>query len=175
MHRGARIGLVPTAYCALIATTAFLFVPRREIFLRWRRTGPQLVFLLGCVLWLHLAGLPWPGAALVAVPTVFFSFTAAMMLLMRWSISDMWHVRDGADGAVILTQWVGRHDRQELHTWATFRHHRGLGQHVLDAAWTEAPRPLWLDPATPSLREFYLAKGAIPDPDGSRWLVLPKQ
>ena len=65
-----------------------------------------------------------------------------------------------------------RHDRPELHTWATFRHRRSLGRAVLDAALTDAPRPLWLNPAISSLREFYLSKGAVPDPGGSRWLVL---
>lgn len=86
----------------------------------------------------------------------------------------MWPVRDGTDGAVMLTKWSKRKDRAELNTWATFRHHRGLGQLVLDAAWAEAPRPLWLNPATPTLRAFYLSKGAVPDRDGSRWLVLPE-
>ncbi len=84
----------------------------------------------------------------------------------------MWRTRQGLNGAVILTTWNKRKDRSELNTWAAFRRHRGLGLSVLDAAWAQAPRPLWLDPATPSLRAFYLAKGAVPDPDGSRWLVL---
>lgn len=172
VHRGVRIGLVARAYCALIATTAFLFIPWREVLIRWRRTVPNLVTVIGCAGLLHWYGMPAAAAAVVAVPTLFLSLTIAMALMMRWSVSDMWHVRDGIDGAVILTQRMRRQDRQVLHTWATFRHRRGLGRAVLDAAWADAPRPLWLDPATPSLRRLYLSRGAVPDPDGSRWLVI---
>ncbi len=172
VHRGVRIGLGPTVHCALIATVAFFFVPFREILIRWRRTVPNLAALGLYTVVFYTFAASWVVAFVIAAVALLLVFTAVTAGLIRWRTDDMWHVRDGADGAVILTQWVSRHDRQELHTWATFRHRRGLGRAVLDAALTDAPRPLWLNPAISSLREFYLSKGAVPDPDGSRWLVL---
>lgn len=174
VRRGVRIGPAATLHCALVATVAFLFVPWREVFTRWRTTVPYLLAVAACTVVLHWSGWPWVLAGPVSVITLVAAVIVSMAIEMRGRSSDLWRVRDGLDGAVILTRWNHRKGRHELHTWATFRHHRGLGQLVLDAAWADGPRPLWLNPATPSLRAFYLSKGAVPAPDGSRWLVLPE-
>ena len=170
--RGVRAGFVPTLHCALIATVAFLFIPWKEILTRWRHTGPYLILLLLLGAEIHFYGVPWAWAILAAPPTLFFVLTIVLACLIRWRTDDMWHVRDGVDGALILISWNRRLRRHELHTWASFRHHRGLARLVVDAAFQDAPRPFWLDPATPSLREFYTAKGARPGPAGSRWMVV---
>lgn len=174
VRRGVRTSLGALVHCALIATVAFLFVPWREIFTRWRTTVPYLLGVAAAAVVVHRSGWPWVLAVPVSVITLVASVIVSMSIEMRWRSSDLWRARDGLDGAVILTRWNHRKGRHELHTWATFRHHRGLGHLVLDAAWADAPRPLWLNPATPSLRAFYLFKGAVPAPDGSRWLVLPE-
>ena len=170
--RGVRIGFLATLHCALIVTTAFLFVPYTEILTRWRRTGPYRMMLVLYTVLLRVCGIPWPWAIPAGALLLFLAMTVILVGLIRWRTDDMWHVRNGMDGAVILTGWSSRRRRQELHTWATFRHHRGLGRLVLAAALKDAPRPLWLEPATPGLAGFYATGGAEPDPAGSHWMVL---
>lgn len=116
VRRGVRLRLGPTVHCALIGTIAFFFVPWPEILLRWRRTVPNLVALCLYTVVLHTFTTSWVMAfAIPAVALLIVSPTVTAGLI-RWRTNDRWHVRNGADGTVILTQRVRRHDRQELHT-----------------------------------------------------------
>lgn len=116
------------------------------------RRFPYLLAVVGFVGVLHWSGRPWVPAVSVSVIVLVFSVIITAVIEMPWRNSDLWRARDGLDGAVILTRWNDRLKRHELHTWATVRHHRGLGRLVLDAAWVQAPRPLWLNPAPPACR-----------------------
>jgi len=163
---------VALAHCAATLTVSFLAVPPREVFVRWRRTGPYLGLYAEIVTVLLLVGIPWPWAIAAGTVVLVVLFAAASAFVIQRRITDSWYLRSGIDCALILAQRHRRTGRLELHSWSAWRKHRGLGRQVAAAALRDAPRPVWIQAATPDLRQLYADAGAKPDPGGSRWMVV---
>lgn len=181
MVRGRRMPLTTLLKFAAASTLTVLAVPPREIIPRWRRTVPYgILWLLAAVgawgVWHPPLVLTLALGALLAVG----SLVAATALFIRFRSHEVWRVQVGRDVAIVqlIEERTGflfgrrRHKRWVLHSWAAWRRGRGVGRLVADAAVAESPRPLWLQAATPKLREKYLELGAV-DAHTGVWMTLP--
>ncbi len=171
-----RLSLLDLVVGASVVALTYLALPLKEQLIRWRRSGPNFAVFLAFA-WLTPAFLP-PGASpwwgLLVAPPVFFICMVVAHAVVILKEDDVWFIRDGLNGSLVLGGWTksipapGR--GYWLHTWAAWPRHHGLGRVVGEAALTEAPRPLWILPATPELRELYARVGAVPH--GPRWMVI---
>ena len=161
---------------AVVETVTHLAFPLKQQLIRWRRSGAYLAVLL-LTAGMVVAALP-PGVstwwALLVAPSLFFISMAAAIAVVILKEPDVWFVRDGLRASLVLGGWtkaVPTPDRGYwLHSWAAWPRRHGLGRIVATAALAETPRPLWLLPATPELRELYAQAGAVPH--GARWMVI---
>ena len=131
--------------------------------------SPRTASSLGVV-----TSLPVYLAPLAAWATFVVAVTAAMtaVTMRRRRAITVWRAWSGAAGAVCLTEWNPRRLRHEAHSWAAFPRHRHLGRRVAVAAVGRGPRPLWMEPALPGMREMYRDEFGFVDSPGSRWMVL---
>lgn len=171
--RSGPMGSIEQLRCGLVVALTSLTPPPNEIITRWRQTAifaASFIFMVWLLIW---SGLPIYLAPFVAWAMLVFSLTAASIWAdhaHRENIT-VWRAWRGLGGAVCFAQWIPSRQRHELHTWAAFPRHRGLGGPVVDAAIAQGPRPLWLEPATPELRVKYRSAGFVDDP-ASRCMIL---
>lgn len=169
------IGLGELTRCSLVIALTNMTPPPRELVSRWRRTlisgaaiGAYSVVLVAGL------GLPLYLGLILAWATFLFAYTYALVLLgmLRRRSTTMWRTWRGLDGAVCIIEWSPKRQRYEAHSWAAFRRHRHLGGPVAQAAISQGPRPLWIEPALPTLRTLYRARYGFVDDRDSRWMYL---
>ncbi|MBK8460758.1 MAG: hypothetical protein IPL43_11745 [Micropruina sp.] len=162
--------------CALATALTNLTPPPSQW---WARRAPLaavlVTFLAGVSALAVIADLPWALAAIAAAVLIVGAHTVAFIVpdLIHRRHTTMWRAYHGHATAVCVTQWNPRRARHELHSWAAFPRGRGLGGPVARTAIAGTPRPLWLHPATASLRELYRTHGFLDHP-GTSWMVLPQ-
>lgn len=166
------LNLGDVLHASAAGTLAFAVFPPREWFARWRRTGPYAGLYLLAAISLTVLGAPWLLSLVIAVPLVLGALVCALAIIIRFRTDDIWLVRQGRDAALVLCDRDRRHGGHRMHTWASWRHGRGLGAIVAREAIAHAPRPLWVMAATPELHHLYEEQGAQPDPAGSRWMFF---
>ena len=166
------LGFGDVLHASVTGTLAFLVLPLREWFIRWRRTGFHVALYLLITIELTVLGAPWLLSLVIAVPLLLASMVCALAIIIRFRTDDIWLARDGRDAALVLCDRDRRHGGHRVHAWASWRHGRGLGAAVAHDAIAQAPRPLWVMAATPELRSLYEHQGAQPDPAGSHWMFF---
>lgn len=168
---GRRLPASDLLRCAVVSTIAFWAIRPSEWIVRWRRTLPYVGMWVASVLYLSWLKMPLLVALLVALLIVVLFDVWASLVLVRFRVDSVWFSRVGPGFASILSS-KDRRGGYRLHTWSSWRQHRGVAGPVLSTAIAQLPRPIWIDPATPSLRRLYERMGAVPAGDGSRWLVF---
>ncbi len=174
--RSGPVGFLELVRCSLVIALTNLTPALTELLARWRRTliyGASIAAYT--VALVAVQGVPIYIALPVAWGTFAIAVTAALVwlgLAHRRHIT-VWRAWRGIDGAVCMIEWNPKRQRYEAHSWAAFRRHRHLGGPVADAAISHAPRPLWIEPALPELREMYRLSYGFADDPTSRWMYLP--
>lgn len=172
--RGTRVGARAVWHCAVASTLAFLLVPAGEVVARWRRTLVYAIAAAAAVIGMRGGwGLSWWAAVPAGMVGTVAAATVASVIVFRFTCVDAWHARSGWDAAWIQCSRAGRRGGYQLHSWSSWRHGQGLGRAVAEAALAQAPRPLWVEPATVGLRQLYLEHGALPGEGEARWVVFP--
>lgn len=173
--RSGPIGVLELSRAGFVVAVTNLTPPVAEVVARWRRTLIYGSCLVVYSVVLARLGVPFYAAPVIAWATLILAAAGATVgvnLAHRRHIG-MWRAWRGVDGAVCAIEWNPKRRRYEAHSWAAFRRHRRLGGPVADAAIGDGPRPLWLEPALPGLRERYRRRYGFLDDSESRWMYLP--
>lgn len=171
--RRGPLGPLENVRSAVTVVLTNLTPPPREVVDRWRRTGVYGACWVLFVVALIWFGVPWYASMPLAWLGFAVLWTGTFSAEQRRVGSDLevWRGWSGAAGAVCSVQWNPRRQRHEIHSWAAFPRGRGLGTPVLRTAIAQAPRPLWLRPATPELRSKYRGHG-FRDVPSTPWMKL---